>query len=170
MTTTQSTLENRIESRLVDLEARKSASQLFRAFISGKITNFAFEENQPITVDPAIPAIWNTSWLLYDDFEEHKLLQHRKLAMDVRRVCLRWLIFLHTDNPYDWPEIPLPGSDPTLRIQSRSLWDHLRGKTGVLERESVEKFLATGNYAVWPFISQKSYRQALRQPKFMRGS
>lgn len=154
---------------MVDRDARDRAAQLLRNFVSGKITNDEFADGCPPTQDRAIDAIWGTAWVLYDDISEHRLIGRNRLPSDMRRVCLRWLLFLHNDHDYEWPDLSLPGIDPATRTQ-QSVWRRLLGLLkGSLAPEVARAFLASGHYPVWPFASAKDYRQALRNPRLLSG-
>lgn len=154
---------------MIDRAARDEAAQTLRSFISGKITNFAFEALCPLTNDPAIHAIWDTAWLFYDDFKTHRLDGRNGLSIDQRKSCVRWIIFLHSNQEYDWPTLALPGSDPNLRVR-KSVWRGLLGLDPYdLSSEEARRFLAAGHYAVWPFISVRKYKQALRSPRLLSG-
>lgn len=152
---------------MIDRSARDKAAQALRSFINGKITNFAFEALCPSTGDPAIHAIWDTAWLFYDDFKTHCLDGRNGLSIDQRKSCVRWIIFLHSDQEYSWPHIALPGCDPNLRVR-KSVWRGLLGlDRSDLSSEEARRFLAAGHYAVWPFISVQDYKKALRSPRLL---
>jgi hypothetical protein len=152
---------------LVDRDARDRAAQLLRNFISGKITNDAFEDQCPVTEDRAIDAIWATAWVLYSDTYEHRLIGKHRLTVDMRRICVRWLLFLHNSDEYLWPTIPLPGIDPATRLQA-GFWRRLLAPgSSLLAHDVADRFLASGHFPVWPFISTKAYRLALRSPRLL---
>jgi hypothetical protein len=153
----------------VDRRARDTASQLLRNFVSGRISNDAFEDAQPKTHDLAIDAIWDTAWVFYDDFKEHRLIGKYRLSPDQRRACVRWILFLHSDNPYEWPTIYLPGIDPASRIQ-RSFLKRLFSVHQHLHEKEVSDFLSAGHYPVWPFIRVADYKKALSQPRLLSTS
>ncbi len=152
---------------IVDRAARDAAAELLRRFINGKVTNDDFEDGEPQTHDPAIPAIWQTCWVFYDDMKEHKLEGGYRLEPDQRRQMARWILFLDSDLPYLWPEIWLPGIDPRPRVK-RSLIGRILSFGG-LRLAQVEEFLATGHYPVWPFASRQDYDFALASPKRLSG-
>ena len=154
---------------MIDPVARDRAAQLLRDFVSGQISNDQFEDNQPPSADSAIEAIWKTAWVFYNDSYEHRLVDRHRLTADMRRICARWIIFLHSDVEYAWPEIPLPGIDPATRIEE-GFWRRLvETGSGSLRPEIAKQFLAAGHYPVWPFSSVKDYREALRKPRLMAG-
>lgn len=150
----------------VDRAARRKAAQTLRDFIAGRIDNFAFEEAEPLTDDPVVGAIWDSCWLLYDDFKRHRLTGRHALSLDTRRQMLRWVLFLDTDLPYLWPNLPFAGWDPRVRVR-QSGW---RGwLTGGLSLSVVQGFLAKGHYPVWPFRSVMEFKHALATPRRLSG-
>lgn len=154
---------------MIDRTARDAAAQALRSFINGKMTNFAFEGLQPQTEDPAIHAIWDTCWLYYDDFKEHRLERSHTLTEDERKACVRWIIFLHNDLEYKWPLIRHPGSEPSPR-SGKGFWRKLLSLNFFDQsEEEVIRFLNSGHYAVWPFISLQDYKHALRSPRLLSG-
>ena len=152
---------------MVDRDARDRAAQLLRNFVSGKITNDEFADGCPSTLDRAIVAIWDTAWVLYDDLSEHRLTGRHRLTSDMRRICVRWILFLHNNHEYEWPDTILPGIDPATRTE-QSFWRRLFGlPSTLLEPEVARRFLASGHYPVWPFVSAKDYSQALQNPRLL---
>ncbi len=150
---------------IVDRVARSEAAMLLRRFASGQLTNDQFDNNMPVTPDPAIAAIWDTAWAYYSDFKEHRLTGQDRLHPDTKRAWIRWIMFLDTELKYLWPAISQPGNDPVAQRESAvAAW--LRA---VFVREDKSSnagiFESTGHYPVWPFISQKDYREALRNPR-----
>lgn len=152
----------------MDMAARQKASQLFRDFISGNISNDAFEDQIPITHDRAIDAVWSTSWVFYDDFKEHKLEGRDRLPPDQKRACIRWLLFLQSDLLYEWPAIYLPGMDPVSRTRP-NFWRRLISSHKFLDESVVSDFINAGHYPVWPFISVRDYKQAISNPLLLSG-
>lgn len=155
----------------VDTSARRLAAQIFRNFINGKISNDEFEDSMPNTNDRAVHAIWDTSWVFYDDFKEHRLEGRHTLPSDQKRACVRWLLFLHSDLEYSWPDVRLPGLDPVPRVEPnawRRAWQKANFQD-TLAPNDVDQFLKAGNYKVWPFTTVADYRTALRTPKLLGG-
>ncbi len=153
--------------RIVDVKARKVAAQVFRNFINGKITNFEFEDSMPDTDDWAVRAIEHTAWLLYDDFETHKLDGRHALSVNEKKTVVRWILFLHTDLEYKWPDMSEPGSDPKYRVEPNRFLRFF--KLGAISPEEERAFKAAGHYQVWPFISFADYAAALGSPRLLAG-
>lgn len=151
----------------VDPVARRIAAQLLRRFIGGRISNDMFEDSEPQTNDRAVRAIWNTMWPFYDDLHEHVLSGKYKLSREDLRLCSRWLMFLHTDQPYVWPDIALAGFDPSQRVQPNALLRFF--SLGALKPEVARAFLTAGDHAYWPFASKADYQTALSAPRLLAG-
>lgn len=150
---------------VVDRRARASAAQLLRDFISGKVTNFEFEERCPETHDRAIQAVWDTAWLFYDDFKTHRLTGRHALDVTIRRMIVRWVVFLHSDLEYKWPHLHQPGADPNTRVEQSALRRLISPFR--LKRTEANKFLNAGHYPVWPFVSVKDYKAAISRPRLL---
>ncbi|HYE19593.1 MAG TPA: hypothetical protein VEA69_14170, partial [Tepidisphaeraceae bacterium] len=94
----------------VDRDRRARLAELLRQFASGRSTNDTYEDRFFAEVfagrpaaqhDPALFAIWSRSWLLYSDLREHRLVGRYALPAAVRRDVCRWVVFLHTNVPYE---------------------------------------------------------------------
>ena len=153
----------------VDPEARSLAAVLLRRLISGQITNDQFEDDFPISSDPALDAIRDTAWFYYSDTKEYHLKGPERHHPDEKRAIIRWILFLDSNCIYQWPAIRLPGNDPG-RFTYSNFSRFLRRLLGMPDpTNKVRDFDASGHYPVWPFISKKDYLFALRNPKRLSG-
>ena len=150
---------------VIDRKARDCAAVLLRQFASGRTTNFALENRWPDSKDPAIRAIESTIWCFYDDLTEHSLQGPFALAPQMKRVMARWIVFLHTNEPYEWPNIACPG----IRPLRRSWLTHRLGLAKLLTRKE-QRFLKSGAFDLWPFISAQSFELARTRPKLLSGT
>lgn len=148
-------------AKMIDATARKEAAETARHFASGIITNFEFENNFPDTEDPAVLAVIDTFWCLYDDFKEHKINDRWEIPKEFKNMMARWVMFLYSNEEYVWPEISHPG----LRPFKYGFWGKLFNKH-LLQ----QTFLNAGDYSVWPFISRESYENANNNPRLLNGS
>ena len=146
---------------MIDRAARNQAAEIVRRFISGQITNFEFEAKMPNTKDLAVLAIEDSLWLFYDDFKKHKLSGHWKLPDQTKSEMVRWVMFLHTNDEYFWPNINYPGVRP---LQHGFFSKLFKGP----ERE--QAFMQAGLYSVWPFINNESFQNAKQNPVLLAGS
>ena len=140
---------------MIDREARDSAAEILRQFFSGRFSQFDFVEKFPGSKDPALRAVDHTVWCFYDDFREHKMTDEFKLTPEWRRIIARWVMFLHSDFEYEWPNVSYPGLRPLKRT---------------LFRKKEKRFLDSGSYEVWPFIDQASFETAKSNPVLHAGA
>lgn len=147
---------------VVDRKARDCAAELLRQFASGRITNFALENHWPTSKDPALQALESTIWCFYDDFKEHVLEGPFALAPEMKRVVARWIVFLHSNEPYQWPQIAFPGARPLHR-------NWLTRRLGLVKlfNQKEQRFIKAGSIEVWPFIDLPSFENARRRPKLL---
>lgn len=147
---------------MLDRKARDMAAELLRQFASGRITNFELENRWPTSKDPAIHGLASTIWCFYDDFKEHTLQGSFALAPEMRRVIARWIVFLHSNEPYQWPNIDYPG----VRPLHRSWITRRLGLLNLITRKE-QRFIKAGAFEVWPFISAQSFENARRRPRLL---
>ena len=109
--------------------------------------------------DEAVVAISEQAWLLYHDFPEYYLKGERRIPGQARPVIARWILFLHSDLPYEWPVRRLTGPGTLIR--------DLRGwlTSGRSVQEERAKFEALGDYDVWPFFRREDFDRAKTEPE-----
>ncbi len=146
---------------MIDIEARKKAAEIARRFVAGQITNFEFEELYPPSEDPALLAIEDTLWCFYDDFEEHCLKGKHSVPEETKSIMLRWLMFLYSNQEYEWPLIGYPG----IRPITYGLFGKLFNR-----HKKQHEFLSAGEIEYWPFISKESFENARQNPVLLAGT
>ena len=140
-----------MSGRLVDTDARFKLAKLLRHLAAGRISNFDFENKMPNSEDPAVDAIESSIWCFYDDFEEMKFVGKRRLSKDQKHTIARWILFLYTSEPYEWPQFPYPGVRPV----QHGFLSRLLGK-----KVKEEQFMIYGEYSVWPFTDDQNFSSA----------
>jgi len=144
----------------VNRAARDAFSDTLWAFFASEIDNETFYGSLPAEADDACRAVWDSMWVFFDDLSTHKLNGRHRLTEGEKTEIARWHLFLQTDLPYLWPDMPLAGHDPRLRI--RKWFAPLTWIRPVsVSREQANAFLATGDHAYWPFVSAADYQRAL---------
>lgn len=150
---------------MVDRKARDGFAQAIRALVAGTITNDQFEDSRlPAlrSADPAVKAIQNEGvWHLYSDLEEHRLRGKHALARADKTHVARWVLFLKTDLPYEWPV--MSGLNAFLLALASLL------TLGAAHRCYAHRLQQHGDMHVWPFIRQADYQAALARPVYLRG-
>jgi hypothetical protein len=147
----------------IDTTARKKLAESLRHLVSGVITNYEFEDGLPSSHDEAVVAIYEQAWLLYSDFPEHHLNEERRVPDEARPIIARWILFLHSELPYEWPVWRLT---PGTLIRDSLGWL----TSGRSVREDRAKFEASGDYDVWPFFRREDFDHAQTEPVLLRGA
>ena len=144
---------------MIDRQARSQLAVCLRHLASGRISNDVFDERAPYSSeDRAVNAIWWQAWHLYSDLREHKLTGRDRLSQDTRRAVTRWIVFLHSDLEYQWPDLPLDGLLGAM-LNLASL-----GHTG---RRAYASWSQSGDIDVWPFLTRSQHEVARRQPRLL---
>jgi hypothetical protein len=132
-----------------------------RRLASGRITSAEFEDQLLAEVwtsrDAGVQSIRWAAWMLYDDLHEHRLEGPYVLGRLGRRHVARWILFLKTDEEYQWPGLPfwlrlllLPVNLATFNLVGRALrrWRDRRGDADVwpfMKRGDLARVIAA-----WP--------------------
>ena len=149
---------------MVDRKARDKFAELLRHFIAGRITNEEFEDQVPIpSKDLAIVEIW---WIATSPFfsdDEYTLTGEYRASDDERREIAKCVLFLKTDQEYQWPR------HSTLK----ELLGDLRylvsfGRVPVYSSKELLDPTA-GDLEVWPFIHPKDLEAARSRPPYLAG-
>jgi hypothetical protein len=141
---------------MIDRAARRQAAETIRRFVNGQITNKEFLRRYPNSKeDPAIWALDDTVWCLYDDILIHKLSGKYALTKEFKSEVSRWLLFLYSDAEYQWPKIGKPGFRQAQSWVCRAL---------PFARRRFKRFRDAGDYSVWPFLRWEDFEEARRKP------
>lgn len=150
---------------MIDENARKAFAQDLRALAAGNISNDHFEDVRlpaTNTADPAVAAIYREgAWCLYSDLHEHTLRGRYALTRESKREVARWVLFLRSGLPYQWPE--LRGWRYCLLLLANAM---TLGFANRLYRRYVARF---GDTDVWPFLTHTDYVEALQHPPYLGG-
>lgn len=150
---------------MVDREARNKLAEAMRALANGLITNDEFEDNRlpRCKEDLAISEVFSKgAWLLYSDLEEYRLSGIHRLDDKTKSVVARWVLFLKTDLPYEWP---------TSNIQQGLLRFFTKLLTlGVANKGYERKFKSCGDIEVWPFLRRADFEFALQNPVYLNNA
>lgn len=147
---------------MIDRTARRQAAETIRHFVTSQITNKEFIRRYPHSKeDPAIWALDDTVWCLYDDIRTHRLAGDYALTKEFKTEVARWLLFLYSDAEYVWPKIGKPGFRQTPSWFCRIL---------PFAQKRFETFRAAGDYSVWPFLRREDFEAARRKAKLLGGN
>lgn len=151
----------KLASRMhIDTPSRRAAAELVRQLASGRLTNDGFEAQWPDSSDRALSAVREAAWFLYSDLRAYRLTGADRLPFPIRRQAARWVLFLHSDLPYEWP----------VASRAEKLARSIAGllTLGVATRLWKTALQVAEDADVWPFFRRVDYRRALRTPPLLR--
>ncbi len=149
-------------AKLIDRTARNILAEALRALSSGAISNDEFERRLPLgcTRAPAVREVFSKgAWQLYSDLREYRLTGRDKLEDITRSEVARWVLFLKTDLPYEWP---IPNAMLALGMFSANLLT-----LGRANRLFTARYRTSGDIDVWPFIRKSDYDAAQGVPPYL---
>ncbi|MEO8484384.1 MAG: hypothetical protein ABI634_19410 [Acidobacteriota bacterium] len=152
----------------IDRGGRDRLAAGIRHLASGAVTNLEFEDRAEFdSPDPAIQAVfWGGPWQLYSDFRSYRLRGPDRLPNSVRREAARWILFLKTDLPYEWPPARrgLRGLAYSIAWLAGSL-----ATAGLIRVWAKRSYAQLGDISVWPFIHRSDYDVALKTAPYLGG-
>jgi hypothetical protein len=143
---------------MIDRHDRNRAASLVEQLRDGKVSNFDFEGQWPQRGDDrALKAISSMLWSYYDDLYEHNLTEAHALSGEARELFDRCALFLLSDLEYLWPRdnFVSAGSSTTRGLLGLSGTWRFPGC-------DPEDTGASGDVAVWPFLTAADYDQSRR--------
>ncbi|WP_426339202.1 hypothetical protein ACN9MZ_23095 [Pseudoduganella sp. S-14] len=146
----------------IDRHSRNQLAEAIRALASGLITNDEFERKRmPHNMsDPAVNEVFSSgAWCLYSDLKAYRLTGKQKLDGPTRKEIARWVLFLKTDLPYEWPV-------PTFQESFFRFFGNLF-TFGRFNRRYQNEIALLGDTEVWPFLRRSDFEAALRDPKYL---
>lgn len=142
---------------MIDRRARDELGAALRGLASGRLSNDGFEDRLSRAVwssrDPGVRAVRWAAWTLYDDLHEHRLVGPRALGRHGRRPVARWVLFLKSNDEYQWPE--LAGWLRLLLLVPNLVTFNLIGRGLARWRDR------RGDADVWPFLRRTDLARAM---------
>lgn len=146
---------------MIDRTARNTIAEATRHYLTGLSTNLVFDDAMfdLRSNDPAIKAIRDQLWLIYDDLREHTAKETGRLTTEQREIVLRIIVFLKSDGEYRWPTVPAwyPAVRPLIAL----------GTLGFGTRALDRKFLFKDPDDIWPFRNREEIQEAMSKPKYL---
>ena len=149
------------ETTLIDRTSRTNLAESLRHLAAGVISNDAFERRLVRhSHDAAVRQVFSEgAWNLYSDLREYCLTGSDRLSDTARTEVARWILFLKTNLPYEWPVIPA-----WVRLALVPLNLITFGLVGRLIVKWLGRF---GDQRVWPFLRRSDYEAALNQQPYL---
>ena len=156
---------------MVDRRRRDQFAEILRHFAAGLLTNVEYEKrvddifegmSRKQLKDLALSAVWENVWFLYDDMSTHRLRDSHALPPEAKTEIARWIMFLYTDEEYQWPNVSFISlSSCLLSIVTLGLWDL------IFRPYRERKFARHGNRDVWPFLTTQEFEESRRKPHLL---
>lgn len=166
---------------------RRAYAELLRQFMSGRMTNFEYENRfnkleSRFGPDDTVWAVYLRVWECYCDLRKHRMTDPgRRLPPEMRLEIARWIVFLHTDQAGLVPPSPSMSSwkavlwlleisamlvSAVMQPLSILLWPL---KIWVVTRlaGSEPTNIPPPDTAIWPFRTPDDYYAALGQPRLL---
>jgi hypothetical protein len=143
---------------MIHRDARDFLADSIHALVAGYVSNDQFEDAvinrlgplRSYDSDPAIWAVFDGAWNLYTDLYEYRLVGPNRLTARGRHEVLRWVLFLRSEQEYEWPW-----------LRSGCLLSMLT--LGIEPRIRRARWRRAGDFDVWPFLRRSHYESVYRQ-------
>jgi hypothetical protein len=144
-------------------DSRDRLALALRRYAAGRITNDDLDAIDVDSGDRGAAAIKHRAWFLYDDLMEHRATAKYLIPREGRRELARWVVFLHSEHEYLWPEFSfIDVLNIPLNLLTLGWWARYRSRRYAEFREA-------GDFPVWPFLRTSEFEAAIRTPKFLSG-
>lgn len=146
---------------MIDRQSRDRLALALRRYVACRITNDDLHAIDVDWRDRGAVAVKGMSWQLYSDNYQHRADREHRLSGNDRRIVARWIIFLHADKEYLWPEFSFySAKNLFMIILTLGAWRRH-------QRRLFEEFCAAGDFECWPFISAADFQSALSRPRYL---
>ena len=175
---------------MVDQEARRRYAELVRQFISGRMSLDEYEDrfaNLHNDKDLALREVWNFLASLCEDAYPQRMTQQWRLDRSARRQAAQAILFLQTDQEYEWRRPLWDGSVFLITAFVVFLIFALLQETPLLLRLAFsapllaawqwyeqwqrkrKRSIFAGDTDAWPFLRQADLAEAVRHPRLLNG-
>jgi hypothetical protein len=148
---------------MIDRAYRDNLATALQQYVSGRITNDDLDEIGVDWRDRGAVAVKERAWSLYDDTYQHRAVGRHPLPRSARDEIDRWILFLHSDLEYVWPQFSF------FQIVNWPLSLLTFGWWEMRKQRKFHEFMAAGDFSVWPFVAKEDYDMALRNPRYLSG-
>jgi hypothetical protein len=163
---------------MIDRPARKELARWIRRLACGACSIDEFERSTeglltaPETFNPdtdrGLNAVWCEIILLCDDTRSGHFRGAHRLPRETRRGLARCVLFLHSDQEYEWPE---PAAVLPLLLHLVAMFDAVATLVtmiiGAMRRRDDE---LEGDEGAWPFLTFRDLENAAARPRLLAGA
>jgi hypothetical protein len=144
-------------------QSRDRLAQALRRYVAGRISNDDLDSVEIDWRDRGAAEVKRQAWFLYDDTRHHYAKGRYAINSDTKRIIARWIVFLHCDKEYLWPDYSsVPIINWVLSFFTFGWW----GRRESIRRKEFEE---AGDFSAWPFISTTELDDAAKRPRYLAG-
>lgn len=149
---------------MINRLSRDHLAEALRHYVAGRITNYELDEVDVDWRDRGAGMVQDRAWCLYDDVPQHRATGRHHLSKPARDEIARWILFLHSDLEYIWPEFTFKQVvNWPMNLITFGWWERCK-------QRRFEEFATAGDFSVWPFVSRTDYERALARPRYLARS
>jgi hypothetical protein len=149
---------------MIHRASRDALALALRRYVSGQITNDDLDGVDVDWRDRGAVAVKDMAWSLYDDLHEHRVGNDIPQGSEARRTIARWVVYLHSDTEYLWPEYSfIQIVNWPLNLFTFGWWERHKARRW-------QQFLEAGDFEAWPFCARSELQKALSSPKLLARS
>lgn len=140
--------------------SRDRLALALRRYAAGRISNDDLDCIDVDWRDRGAVAVQQCAWGLYSDTHQHFATGRHKISSDGKRVVARWIVFLHSNTEYVWPEYSLIQIvNWPLNLLTLGWWER---RKSIRRRE----FEESGDVTAWPFVHRADLDTEARSPRY----
>jgi hypothetical protein len=148
---------------MIDRASRDKLATALRQYVSGRITNDELDDIEVDWRDRGAVAVKERAWNLYDDTYQHRAVEKHYLPRPAREEIGRWILFLHSDVEYTWPQFSfIQIVNWPMNLLTFGWWEWRK-------QRRFDEFMSAGDFSVWPFVAKQDYDTALNHPRYLAG-
>lgn len=146
---------------MIDRASRSRLAEALRHYAAGRITNDDLFGVEVDWRDRGAVAVHEMAWQLYDDLRVHYVEDRLPRHSEARRTVARWVLFLHSDEEYSWPDYSfIQIVNWPLNLITFGWWESRKDRRW-------EKFQEAGDFDVWPFRHDSELKRASARPRLL---
>lgn len=144
-------------------QSRDRLALALRRYVAGRLNNDELDFIKVDRSDRGAVAVKQMAWGLYDDRKNHYAAGRYAIDRDSRRAVARWIVFLHSDQEYRWPNYSLAQIfNWPLNLMTFGWWERRK-------RRCRDEFKQAGDWAAWPFITTVDLTASASKPRYLAG-
>ena len=144
-------------------QSRDRLALALRRYVTGRISNDDLDGIDVDWRDRGAVAVKQMAWTLYSDTKHHYATGKHAITDVGKRIIARWVIFLHSEEEYLWPEYSfIQIVNWPLNLLTFGWWERRKGRRR-------NEFEQAGEFSAWPFVRMADSDDAARRPRYLTG-